>query len=131
MIQRKKKDCHECFEEMMRKLCAEKVSNVLDLPDIKLPEEITMRCNVEIYVGQKEQLTTGNFMMRLTAKDGTKQDIAGVCGGPYALKTEKELGRLVFESIVGAIHKAQGKKKKPPPPDTGTMPDESGSKKIH
>ena len=133
MIQKKKKDCQECFEEMMRKLGVEKVTNAFDLPDIELPEELTMRCTVEIYVGQKEKITAGNFMMRLTAKDGTAEDIVGVCGGPYAIKTEKELARLVFESVVGAIHKAHKtmKKKNPPPPDTGPLPDGSGSKKVN
>jgi len=121
----------ESFEEMMKKVGADKVTDVFKLPDIKLPEEITMRCVVEIYVVQKEQVTVGNFMMRLTAKDETKQDIVGVCGGPYALKTDKELGRLVFESVIGAFHKAHKKKNEPPPPDTGATPDESGSKKVH
>ena len=131
MIQKKKKDCQECFEEMMGKLGAEKVSNVFDLPDIELPEEITMRCNVEIYVAQKENVTAGNFMIRLTTKDETLHgDIVGVCGGPYAIKTEKELARLVFESIVGAIQKANKKKDGSPPQETGEQTD-GGSKKVN
>ena len=134
MIQRKKKDCQECFEEMMKKVGAQKVSKVFDLPDIDLPEELTMRCTVEVYVGQKEQVTAGNFMIRLMSKDGKTEDVVGICGGPYALKTDKELGRLAFESVIGAFHKAheiRKKKDEPPPPDTGATPDESGSKKVH
>jgi len=134
MIQKKKKDCQECFEEMMRKLGVEKVSKVFDLPDIDLPEELTMRCTVEVFVGQKEKITAGSFMLRLMSKDGTAKDIVGICGGPYALKTDKELGRLVFESVIGAIHKAHEKTEKKdgsPPPDTGPLPDGSGNKKVN
>jgi len=89
---------------------------------------------LEIYVGQNERLTAGNFFLTLTAKDGMKETIAGVCGGPHAIKTEKELARLVFESVVGAIHKAyetMKKKDESPPPDTGNMPDGSGNKKVN
>jgi len=132
MIRKKEK---LSFKELIVRLGAEKVGDVFDLPDIKLPEEMTVRFIFEVYVGQKDKATAGNFFIRLTAKDGSLKDVVGVCGGPYALKTDKELGRLVFDTVIGAFHKANKIRKKkmdePPPPDTGTMPDESGNKKVN
>lgn len=132
------KDINEMFEKMSAKICDGEGRTLPELPNLELPE-LMLNFKIKVITEKEKGITAGMFTMNIISDHGDLDgSFSGMVGGPFFLDSTKLLAKMISQSIEAGlnslIQQGQEKRKKKdgsPPPDTGAMPDELGSKKVH